>query len=243
MEPQSSQPLRTLPLPALADNYICLVHNSSEAVAVDPGDDRPVLAELGRLGLRLTHVLLTHHHGDHAAGAGPLKRATGCVVLGPDDPRLTGLDRRLGDHDELTLLGARWAAWSVPGHTRTHLAFLVEQAGVVFTGDTLFAAGCGRSLEGTAGQMWTSLQKLAALPQETFVYCGHDYTLDNCEFACSVAPDDVACRTRLEETKALCASGRPTVPSTIRQERLTNLFLRARNVDEFARLRRLKDEW
>lgn len=249
--------MEPLILPALSDNYIHLLVDAGEAVVVDPGVARPVLAQLQTLGLRLRAALLTHHHADHTAGADELRHATGCSVVGPAECGACQLDRTVADGETIACGEYSLRVLAVPGHTRGHVAYYCETAAGVWTGDTLFQGGCGRLLEGSAGQMWQSLCRLRALPPETRIYCGHDYALDNLEFAVSLLPDDPALLARLAEIRQQEQSGRPMVPSTIGAEQRTNLFLRADDAQVrhalalsthdpaaiFAELRRRKDAW
>jgi hydroxyacylglutathione hydrolase len=213
-------------LPAFADNYIWVLRRGGCAAVVDPGDAGPVLAYLREQGLRLVALLATHHHGDHVGGNEDLLRRHPAPVYGPRDPRIPSVDRPVGDGDRVSLpeLGLELRVLEVPGHTRSHIAYL--GGGALYCGDTLFACGCGRLFEGTAAQMHASLQRLAALPPETRVYCAHEYTLANIRFALAADPDNAALRARDAATRALRAAGRPTVPSTIAEERATNPFLR-----------------
>ena len=200
-----------------------------------------------RLGnqLKLTHILITHHHWDHTGGVSELKAATGCAVVGGDGRRIAGIDKVVGDGDIVTLGEKRIRVISTPGHTLTSVCYYMEgngnEGGVVWTGDTMFAGGCGRKFEGDAGLMRESLLKIAGLPEDTLVYCGHDYTIENYEFALTIEPNNEAFKQRLEEVKRSVRAGGLTVPSTIAQEKKTNLFLQADSVEAFAELRRRKD--
>jgi len=174
------------PIPAFNDNYIWLLRRSDspEAVVVDPGDAVPVLEALARRDLRLTGILVTHHHPDHVGGLARLVAETAPTVYGPHNPAISGIDRRLGAGDRIELLGRSFEVMEVPGHTLDHIAyFSAGEPPLLFCGDTLFAGGCGRLFEGTAPMMHRSLQSLAALPPETRVYCAHEYTLANLAFA------------------------------------------------------------
>jgi len=253
----SGNSMEILIIPALTDNYIYLLADAGEAVVVDPGDAAPVQQQLRTSGLRLRAVLLTHHHADHTAGAGELRRATGCSVIGPAECAACNLDRTVVDGETVAFGKHTVRVLAVPGHTLGHVAYDCETACGVWTGDTLFVGGCGRLLEGTASQMWRSLCRLRALPPETRVYCGHDYTLDNLEFAVSILPRDPDICARLDAIRKQEQEGRPTAPSSIGVERRTNLFLRADDatvrdalglhnpdpVAVFAELRRRKDAW
>jgi len=219
-------------LPILSDNYAYLLHDPAEGTSgvVDPGEAGPVLAALRERGRGLDLILCTHHHGDHVAGVAALKQAFGgCRVVGPagEAARIPGLDQGVAEGDEVLFGNARLRVIETPGHTRGHVSFHDPEAAAVFCGDTLFALGCGRLLEGDAPTMWRSLAKLAALPEETRVYCGHEYTQSNARFALTVDPDNAAMIDRAVGVDRARAAGRPTVPSTIGEERATNPFLRA----------------
>jgi hydroxyacylglutathione hydrolase len=219
-----SNHINTMPL--LSDNYAFVLHNETDAVVVDPGDAGPVLRFLADHDLRLSIILLTHHHADLCAGAAGFKKATGCRVVGPTDPRLKIVDDTVNHGDHRDLLAAQVEVIATPGHTRTHLVYHVAALSALFTGDTLFGAGCGRLFEGSPVQMWESLTKCAALPDETRVYCGHENTEDNLEFALSIEPENAKVKARLAQTRGLRRQGLPTVPSTLALERETNPFLR-----------------
>jgi len=220
-----------IPIPAFADNYIWTLRSGGNAVVVDPGDAAPVLAYLDREGLALTAILATHHHNDHVGGVPALVARNRVPVFGPARESIPERARALGEGDEIEVpgLSLRLRVMDIPGHTAGHIAFFGDVDGVpsVFCGDTLFAAGCGRVFEGTPEQMWTSLSALAALPPETRVYCGHEYTLANIRFALAVEPDNADLREREAREKAKRDRGEPTLPSTIGLERRTNPFLRA----------------
>jgi len=217
-------------VPCLKDNYAYLVHEpSTNAVAiVDPSEAPPVFAALETHGLKLTHILNTHHHFDHTGGNLPLKEETGARIIGPkaDADRIPGIDEGLGEGDTLTFGAAKARIFDIPAHTKGHIAFWFEADKAVFTGDTMFAMGCGRLFEGTPAQMWSSLSKLAALPPDTRVYCGHEYTLSNGRFALTLEPDNAALKKRMIEIERLRAAGAPTIPTTIGLEQETNPFLR-----------------
>lgn len=218
-------------LPAFQDNYIWLLLDEStlQVTAVDPGDARPVITWLSRHPeYQLSTILLTHHHRDHTGGVLTLKAATGCKVWGPANDAIAGIDRPLEDGYQLSLCGQNIEVLSVPGHTLDHLAYFCNDAREpwLLSGDTLFAGGCGRVFEGTARQMHASLQRLAQLPDATSVYCTHEYTQANLQFARAVEPDNEDIRVRLEVVEDLRSSGRITLPSTLALEKLTNPFLR-----------------
>lgn len=219
-------------IPAFKDNYIWLLSTGgAECAVVDPGDAAPVERALRRDALELVYILLTHHHADHIGGVGRLADATGAQVFGPHDPRIPGqtLSLREGEKVELPLLGLTFEVIEVPGHTSTHIAF--HGHGCLFCGDTLFSVGCGRLFEGTPEQMQASLDKIAALPPDTRVFCAHEYTLPNCDFALEVEPANSALRRRASEVEAARATGRITVPSRLAEELAVNPFLRSRAPD------------
>ena len=221
----ATMPLLTA-LPALQDNYIwTLTGTNHGAVIVDPGEAAPVLRAIAA-GLRPCAILLTHHHLDHIGGAAELAERHKLPVYAPDDPRIRCADIRVADGDEVTLdaSGLRFRVLQVPGHTTSHVAYVGE--GVAFTGDTLFSLGCGRLFEGTPAQMLASLQRLAALPAQTLVCCGHEYTVANGAFAKVVDPANAALDARIDEARAQRVAGRPSLPTTMASERATNPFLR-----------------
>jgi hydroxyacylglutathione hydrolase len=221
-----------IPVRAFADNYIWMLRDGARAVAVDPGDAAPVVAFLERENLQLTAILATHHHRDHVGGVAELVRRYDARVFGPAREAIPGPVEPLaeGDRARLDAPGIDFGVLDIPGHTAGHIAYTGEFGGrrVLFCGDTLFAAGCGKLFEGTPKQMWTSLSKLAALPPDTVVYCGHEYTLSNLRFAAAVEPASRAIVDRIERERAKRERDLPTVPSTIGEELATNPFLRAR---------------
>jgi hydroxyacylglutathione hydrolase len=238
-------PLEVACVPVLADNYVWLAHEpaSGATVAIDPGEADPVLAEAERRGWRIDQVWITHWHGDHVGGLAEVKAATGARVTGPRDEadRIVGLDVLVGEGDTVALGNEAGRVLAVPGHTAGHVAFLLDHAGVAFVGDTLFAMGCGRLFEGGPAEMWCNMQRYAALPPETLVYGGHEYTEANLRFAQATEPGNPALAERAVAVAADRAAGRPTLPTTIALERATNPFLRAGSVEEFARRRQAKD--
>jgi hydroxyacylglutathione hydrolase len=214
-------------VPCLSDNYAYLVWDGSGlCAAVDPSEPEPMRHALAERGLKLTHILNTHHHFDHTGGNLPLKKEFGAKIVGPakDKARIPGIDIGVSE-------GAPWTFGShavriveIPAHTSGHIAFVFD--GLAFTGDTLFAMGCGRLFEGTPQMMWTSLSKLMRLPDETKIYCGHEYTLSNGRFALTVEPKNADLQARMRDVEALRAKHAPTIPSTLGLEKKTNPFLR-----------------
>jgi len=232
-------------VPAFTDNYIWLVHDadSGETAVVDPGDAAPALAEVAARGWRITQVWNTHHHWDHTGGNLAIKDATGCTISAPAHEDIKGRDVALSEGSELRIGAHVGQAMEIPGHTLGHLALVFEDDRLAFVGDTLFAMGCGRLFEGTPEQMHHSLQRIAALPPDTALYCGHEYTLANARWAVHAEPDNAAIRARLEEVEKLREAGQITLPTTVAQERATNPFVRATGWEEFARLRDDKDRF
>ncbi|MEJ1224205.1 MULTISPECIES: hydroxyacylglutathione hydrolase [Pseudomonas] len=214
-------------LPAFTDNYIWLLqdHASRRCAVVDPGDATPVQAWLeAHPGWVLSEIMVTHHHHDHVGGVQALKSATGARVYGPASENIPARDVPLEDNDRISVLDLDFDVYAVPGHTLGHIAYY--HRGLLFCGDTLFAAGCGRLFEGTPQQMHRSLGRLAALPEDTLVYCTHEYTLSNLKFAAAVEPDNPDIAARLEKVTRQRHDGVITLPSTLALEKLTNPFLR-----------------
>lgn len=235
--------LEIVAVPAFTDNYMWLVHDaaSGETAVVDPGEAGPALAEAERRGWRISQAWNTHKHWDHTDGNLPLKHATGCTISGPAEA--PGHDVTIGEGDELRLGRHVGQAIAIPGHTLGHVALLFEAERAAFVGDTLFAMGCGRLFEGTARQMHESLQRIVALPGDTALYCGHEYTLANARFAAWAEPGNSAIAERLERTEAMRRRGETTLPTTVAEELATNPFVRAPDWREFARLRAAKDSF
>jgi hydroxyacylglutathione hydrolase len=236
--------LEIVPVPVLQDNYVWLVHDpaSRETVAVDPSLAEPVLEAAAARGWRITQIWNTHWHPDHTGGNDAIRAATGCTITGPAEAeRVSKMDRIVAGGDKARIGAITAALIDIPAHTAGHVAFHLSAEQVVFVGDTLFAMGCGRLFEGDAGQMHESLRRLAALPPETRVYCGHEYTLANGRFALTVEPDNVDVARRVAEVKEMRDRGEVTLPTTIALERATNPFMRAGSVEEFARRRAAKD--
>lgn len=231
-------------LPAFSDNYIWLLQDTAKrrCAVVDPGDAGPVQAWLAaNPGWVLDTIMITHHHNDHVGGVERLKQLTGARVCGPAHESIPGRDMALDDGDQVSVLGIAFEVLAVPGHTLGHIAYFSDQPAtpLLFSGDTLFAAGCGRMFEGTAQQMQPALARLAALPEQTEVYCAHEYTLSNLRFAKAVEPSNPHVLQRFEEVTRLRAENRITLPSTIALERLTNPFLRTAET----LVKQKADEW
>ncbi len=217
--------MQLTPLPAFSDNYVWLLDEGDARLVVDPGDAGPVFEQVAADGRAPTAILLTHHHDDHVGGVPALlRRWPGLPVFGPADSRIATVDRPVGDGDRIAVGPWRFEAIAVPGHTVSHIAFHGE--GLLFCGDTLFSLGCGRLFEGTPRDMLGSLERLAALPAQTLVCCGHEYTLANAAFARVVEPDNPALRRRQAEATTMRDRGLPTLPPTLGSELECNPFLR-----------------
>lgn len=216
--------------PCLKDNYGVLVHDpaTSQTLSIDAPDAATVLAALETKGWTLTHVLTTHHHGDHTGGNLELKARTGCRIIGPkaEASRVPGIDTEVVEGDTIKLGEHTIEVLETPGHTLGHVTYWIADQGVAFAGDTIFACGCGRVFEGSAEMMWHSLQKIARLPRDTRIYCGHEYTLANAKFGLTIEPDNAKLNARLQRIEELRAEGRPTLPTRVADELETNVFLR-----------------
>jgi hydroxyacylglutathione hydrolase len=253
--------LEIVQIPVLQDNYVYLLHEpgSRATAAVDPALAEPVLTVLRQRGWELSHILNTHHHGDHVGGNLELKHQTGCTVVGmaSDRGRIPGIDMAVREGDTVELGGARAQVLEVPGHTRGHGAYWFVEEAALFCGDTLFALGCGRLFEGDPQEMWRSLLKIRSLPAHTRVYCAHEYTQANARFALTVEPGNSLLVERSQRISISRANGLPTVPSALAEECDTNPFLRpqsgeirralgledAEDWQVFAAIRRLKDQF
>ncbi len=253
--------LEVIRVPALTDNYLWLAREptSGFVAVVDPAEAAPIERALAERNWRLTHILNTHHHGDHVGGNLALKAATGCTIVGPraDRARIPGIDVEVGEGDRYQLGAASAEVFDVPGHTSGHIAYWFADSDALFCGDTLFLMGCGRLFEGTPAQMWTSLGKLKRLPGSARVYCAHEYTQSNARFALTVDGGNPALVARAQAVADARARGEPTVPGTLAEELATNPFLRADRpelaqavglppgdpVAVFAAVRRAKDQF
>ena len=239
--------LEIIRIPVLSDNYVWLVHEpeSQETMVVDPAVAEPVLAEAEKRGWTITQIWNTHWHPDHTGGNAAIKEATGCHITGPEaeKERIPTLDTMVREGDRVELGDVTADVIDVPAHTAGHIAFHISSEKVAFVGDTLFAMGCGRLFEGTAAQMYDNMRKLESLPDSTKVYCAHEYTQSNGEYALVAEPDNLAIKERMAEVLTLRSRGEATVPTTIRQERATNPFMRAASAEELAARRTAKDNF
>ena len=239
--------LEVVRIPVLSDNYVWLVRETSsgDVMVVDPAVADPVLAKTAELGWTITHIWNTHWHPDHTGGNAAIKAATGCTITGPaaEAERIPTLDVQVRGGDVVMLGTSKAHVIDVPAHTAGHIAFHFEDGGIAFVGDTLFAMGCGRLFEGTAAQMFENMRKLEALPDNTVVYCAHEYTQSNGRYALTAEPGNAALIARMADVDAARARGEPTVPTTIGQERATNPFMRAATVAELAERRAAKDSF
>lgn len=244
-----------------SDNFGVLIHDDESGVtaSIDTPDPDPIRRALAEKGWSLTHIFTTHHHGDHTAGHAALKRETGCVIIGPEKEadRIPGIDQRVSEGSKFSFGGHPLCVLETPGHTAGHVAYWLPDDNIVFVGDTLFSLGCGRLLEGDGATMWQSLQKLTALPKETLIYCGHEYSKSNAAFALSVEPNNVSLQERAEEIRELRDGNLPTLPVSLAAELAQNPFLRpdSPEIQErldmvghplatiFSELRRLKDRF
>jgi hydroxyacylglutathione hydrolase len=218
-------------VPCLSDNYAYLVKSGTQCAVVDPSEPGPVQTALAQKGWTLTHILNTHHHLDHTGGNLALKQETGAVIVGPgkDAARIPGLDVGVDEASGWEFDGRKVAVLEVPAHTRGAITFVID--GNAFTGDTLFTLGCGRLFEGDPQMMWSSLSKLMRLPDDTRIFCGHEYTQSNGRFALTLEPSNAALRARMDDVNAARQAGKPTVPSTLGLEKQTNPFLRPDNAE------------
>ncbi|MDO7844500.1 hydroxyacylglutathione hydrolase [Sphingomonas immobilis] len=237
--------LEIVRIPVLTDNYVWLVHDatSGETMVVDPAVADPVLAEADRRGWRIGQIWNTHWHPDHTGGNADIKAATGAIISGPagEAERIPTLDVQLREGETVRLGDHVAQVLEAPGHTAGHILFHLAEDHAIFVGDTLFAMGCGRLFEGDAAQMFGNMRRLSALPEDTRVYCAHEYTQSNGRYALVAEPTNEAIKRRMQAVDAARAAGEPTVPTTIAAERATNPFLRAGSAAELAERRAAKD--
>ncbi len=232
--------LEIFQFPCLSDNYGVIIRDPETGLvaSIDAPEADAVRRALAEKGWKLTHILVTHHHADHTDGILPLKAETHCTVIGPkaEASKIPGIDQTVSEGDVFAFGSFQVHVFDTPGHTAGHITYWFPAADVAFAGDTLFAMGCGRVIEGTYEMMWQSLQKIMALPPATTVYCGHEYTLANAKFALTIEPENEALQTRMKEVEQLAAAGKPTLPTRIDLELATNPFLRPNSPDIRKRL-------
>jgi hydroxyacylglutathione hydrolase len=232
-------------IPILQDNYTYILEASNAVAIVDPGEAAPVIEYLDSHNLKPTLIFNTHHHGDHIAGNAEIIERYRCKLAGPKSEigRIPNMDILLSEAEEFSFAGESIHILETPGHTRGHIALYFPSGKTLFTGDTLFSLGCGRLFEGDAQTMWNSLQKIMVLPDETQIYCGHEYTLSNGKFCLSIEPENAALQARMREVEILRVQNKPTLPVTLGTEKKTNVFLNAKTAENFGRLRALKDKF
>ena len=234
-------------IPCLQDNYSYLIidENNNSACVVDPGEAKPIVDYLKNKKIKLKYILNTHHHFDHIGGNEYLKKKFGSIVVGfkKDINRIPEIDVLLEDNQIWKAENFEAKIIHIPGHTSGHICFHFFQEKLVFTGDTLFSLGCGRIFEGTYKEMFESLNKIKSLPEETKVYCGHEYTLSNLKFCIKYNPENQNLKKKAENIKKKIDNGLPTIPSTIKDELECNIFLRANDLESFSKLRDLKDNF
>ena len=230
-------------LPAFEDNYLYVIRSGDRVAAVDPGDPQVILDFLEAYDLPLHYILNTHHHQDHVGGNLVLKEKTGCRIIGfeHDRDRIPGIDQGVVEGDIFTLGDAPIDVMEMPGHTTGHIGYFAPQVPALFCGDTLFSMGCGRVFEGNPETLWQSLQKIKSLPDNTQIYCAHEYTETNARFALSLDPESLALREKLTSVQKLRRKGVSTVPTRLEEERRLNPFLNCPDVETFVERRRLKD--
>lgn len=245
------------PIPSLTDNLMYVISDGLTAIAIDPGETAPLIRFIAQEELQLAYTLITHHHTDHTAGCRELVRATGCRIAGARENHDIIVDHELNDGDTLEVDHMRIEVMAAPGHTAHHLVYHCPEANALFTGDALFVGGCGRIMGSSAATMWSSLRRLRALPDATMIYCGHNYAVDNLEFAHHIEPTNPHIKAQLDAMHARIANDQLTVPSDLATEKRTNPFLRAdtdairaalnkpdaTGLDLFTELRKRKDRW
>ncbi len=240
-------PVTVQPVPMFSDNYAWLMRDTASGAIgiVDPADPDAAFKAIDAAGGKLDMIFLTHHHADHVAGTDAVRARYGAQVVGAaaDAHRLPVLDRAVAEGDRVPFGDAQAQVLETPGHTRGHIAFHVAEGGVLFCGDTLFSLGCGRLLEGSAEEMFQSLRKLARLPGDTLVCCGHEYTQANARFALTVEPGNAALQRRADEVAKLRSAGMPTLPSRMAEEVAANPFVRAADAVQLAAIRAAKDQF
>lgn len=239
--------LKIVQIAVLEDNYNFIIHNekTNETAVVDPSEAKPILDVLAKNNWKLDYILNTHHHWDHVGANDKLRKLTGCKIFGneADKDRITQITNPIKTGEVLSVLGSDIEVIDTPGHTLGHISYYFPDDKLLFCGDVLFAMGCGRLFEGSAEQMYKTLQIFKQLPDDVIVYCAHEYTESNGDFSLTVEPNNFELQKRVKEVKKLRQKGMPTIPTSIGEEKLTNPFLRARNVEEFTKIRKVKDSF
>jgi len=234
-------------IPLWIDNYIYLIHEKqkNKTAVIDPGEANVINKFLKEKKLQLDYILNTHHHFDHTGGNLELKKKWNCKIYGykGDQHRIAGIDKTFEEKEIFKIGTLKFEVLFTPGHTLGHIVFWNKKNQILFCGDTLFAMGCGRLFEGTAQQMFMSLNKIKKLPKNSQIYCAHEYTLKNAHFAISLDPSNLELKKRLKKVKNLRKQNKTTVPFSLQEELLTNPFLRAKSVKNFARIRKLRDQF
>lgn len=232
-------------IPVLSDNYAYILQSGSDVAVVDAGESAPVIAYLDDQGLSPSVIFNTHHHHDHIGGNRELKKKYGAKIIAPekDRHRIADIDEGVSEGHKLTFGDEEIEIMETPGHTTGHIVLWFPKSHILFSGDTLFAMGCGRTFEGTAEQLFNAFERFKQLPDDTKIYCGHEYTESNGKFCLSVDPDNQDLIERMQRVRKTRSQQKPTIPTTIELEKKTNAFMRAKNADEFAKLRILKDKF
>lgn len=235
-------------IPVLGDhmNYAYLLEaDNGETAIIDPGEAGPVIEELERRNLSLTYVINTHHHWDHTDGNEALIKKYGAQLAGPENEQhvISGLNITLSEQKRFMFGSESVQTLLTPGHTAGHICLYFPDSKLLFTGDALFLMGCGRLFEGTAKEAWLGLKKLLALPDDTLIYCGHEYTRGNAGFCLKIEPDNESLKQRIKHVKTLTDQRKPTVPATLKEEKETNVFLRAGSMERYAQLRELRNKY
>jgi len=230
-------------LPILEDNYAYIIRADDQIAIIDPGAAEPVIDYLEKHALTPDYIFNTHHHWDHVNGNLKIKEKYGCKIIGPKEgeDKIKGLDITKRHDDVFQFGNENVQVIKAAGHTNGHICFYFQQSKILFSGDALFSMGCGRLFEGTAEDMFAGFEHIKRLPDDTQIYCGHEYTLGNAEFCLTIEPDNQDIMQRYKEVQDLRAQNRPTIPTTLGQERKTNVFLRAETAQELKRIRELKD--
>lgn len=230
-------------LPILNDNYAYVLTGNGQTAVIDPGAAEPIIKHLNKNNLTLDLIINTHHHGDHVAGNKELVGKYSCPIAAPEKEADTigNVDITLNEDSDFKICEEQVQILETPGHTLGHICLYIPESKAVFTADTLFSLGCGRLFEGTPEQMWQSFQKILTLPDETKIYCGHEYTKSNAEFCLKVEPENIDLKQRYDDILKLREENAPTIPVTLETEKKTNAFLRAGSAARFAELRKMKD--